>query len=135
MHITRVPGSSNYFKGGIICYSNDAKMELCGVPPDLLQKHGAVSAEVAEAMATRSTPRAAQRHWTIHHGHRRPRRRFGRKTCRTRLHRDIRRESKHQQASNYARRPGIHTRTIHISRAFVAAAIPDGLNTGIKLDS
>lgn len=52
MHITRVPGSSSYFKGGMICYSNDAKMELCGVPPDLLQKHGAVSAEVAEALAS-----------------------------------------------------------------------------------
>jgi nicotinamide-nucleotide amidase len=51
MHITRVPGSSSYFKGGIICYGNDAKMELCGVPPELLQKYGAVSAEVAEAMA------------------------------------------------------------------------------------
>ena len=51
MYITRVPGSSSYFKGGIICYDNNAKEELCGVPPELLQKHGAVSAEVAEAMA------------------------------------------------------------------------------------
>ena len=51
MHITRVPGSSEYFKGGVICYSNEAKRELCGVPTELLQKHGAVSAEVAEAMA------------------------------------------------------------------------------------
>jgi nicotinamide-nucleotide amidase len=51
MHITRVPGSSDYFRGGILCYSNDVKMEFCGVPADLLQKHGAVSAEVAEAMA------------------------------------------------------------------------------------
>jgi nicotinamide-nucleotide amidase len=51
MHITRVPGSSSYFLGGILCYSNEAKMELCGVPPELLQKHGAVSAEVAEALA------------------------------------------------------------------------------------
>ncbi len=51
MHITRVPGSSSYFMGGILCYSNEAKMELCGVPPQLLEKHGAVSAEVAEAMA------------------------------------------------------------------------------------
>ena len=51
MHITRVPGSSVYFLGGILCYSNDAKMELCGVPPELLQRYGAVSAEAAEAMA------------------------------------------------------------------------------------
>jgi nicotinamide-nucleotide amidase len=51
MHITRVPGSSIYFVGGILCYSNDAKIELCGVTPELLEKHGAVSAEVAEALA------------------------------------------------------------------------------------
>jgi nicotinamide-nucleotide amidase len=52
MHITRVPGSSDYFRGGILCYSNEAKMELCGVPAELLEKHGAVSAEVAEALAS-----------------------------------------------------------------------------------
>jgi nicotinamide-nucleotide amidase len=51
MHITRVPGSSDYFKGGILCYSNEAKTELCGVSPELLQRYGAVSAEVAEALA------------------------------------------------------------------------------------
>jgi nicotinamide-nucleotide amidase len=51
MHITRVPGSSCYFLGGILCYSNEAKTGLCGVPGELLEKHGAVSAEVAEAMA------------------------------------------------------------------------------------
>lgn len=49
--ITRVPGSSNYFLGGVLCYSNEAKRDLCGVPEELLQKHGAVSAEVAEALA------------------------------------------------------------------------------------
>lgn len=52
MYITRVPGSSAYFKGGILCYSNEAKMELCGVSPGLLQRHGAVSAEAAEALAS-----------------------------------------------------------------------------------
>ncbi len=51
MQITRVPGSSSYFKGGILCYSNEAKTALCGVPAELLEKHGAVSAEVAEALA------------------------------------------------------------------------------------
>lgn len=51
MHITRVPGSSGYFKGGVLCYSNEAKVELCGVNSELLQLHGAVSAEVAEALA------------------------------------------------------------------------------------
>jgi nicotinamide-nucleotide amidase len=51
MYITRIPGSSDYFLGGILCYSNEAKKNLCGVPEELLQKHGAVSAEVAEALA------------------------------------------------------------------------------------
>jgi nicotinamide-nucleotide amidase len=51
MHLTRLPGSSGYFKGGILCYGNEAKVELCGVSPELLQQHGAVSAEVAEALA------------------------------------------------------------------------------------
>jgi len=52
MHLTRIPGSSNYFKGGILCYSNEAKIELCGVDAALLQRYGAVSAEVAEALAS-----------------------------------------------------------------------------------
>ncbi len=49
--ITRVPGSSDYYLGGVLCYSNEVKMNLCGVSEDLLKKHGAVSAEVAEALA------------------------------------------------------------------------------------
>ncbi len=51
MRITRVPGSSDYFVGGVLCYSNEAKQKLCGVPAELLQEHGAVSAEAAEALA------------------------------------------------------------------------------------
>ena len=49
--ITRVPGSSAYFKGGIIAYSNEIKEKVLGVPEGLLETKGAVSAEVAEAMA------------------------------------------------------------------------------------
>ena len=49
--LTQVPGSSAYMDRGVICYSNNAKVELLGVPPDLIEKHGAVSAEVAAAMA------------------------------------------------------------------------------------
>ncbi len=52
MRLTRMPGSSDYFLGGILCYTNAAKSELCGVPAGLIQKYGAVSAEVAEAMAS-----------------------------------------------------------------------------------
>jgi len=49
--ITEVPGSSNYFERGVVTYSNPSKTELLGVAPDLLNKFGAVSAEVAGAMA------------------------------------------------------------------------------------
>jgi nicotinamide-nucleotide amidase len=49
--ITEVPGSSNYFERGVVTYSNRSKTELLGVSPELLKKFGAVSAEVAGAMA------------------------------------------------------------------------------------
>ena len=49
--LTAVAGSSRYFLGGVICYTNDAKKKLLKVPAALLSKHGAVSAEVAAAMA------------------------------------------------------------------------------------
>jgi nicotinamide-nucleotide amidase len=47
----RVPGVSEWFRGGVVAYTNDAKKDLLGVPADLLATHGAVSAAVAEAMA------------------------------------------------------------------------------------
>lgn len=49
--LTNIPGSSEYFMAGITAYSNSAKSSLLGVSPDLIEKYGAVSAEVAEAMA------------------------------------------------------------------------------------
>lgn len=49
--ITDQPGSSEYFKGGVIAYSNDIKISVLGVPRDLIKKHGAVSPEVAGSMA------------------------------------------------------------------------------------
>ena len=49
--LTDLPGSSAYFRGGVVAYSNAAKEELLGVSATLLAEHGAVSAEVAEAMA------------------------------------------------------------------------------------
>jgi len=49
--LTNVSGSSGFFERGIIAYSNKAKMELLAVPEGLINKHGAVSAETAEAMA------------------------------------------------------------------------------------
>ncbi len=49
--ITAVPGSSNYFDRGFVTYTNESKCELLGVPMKLIETQGAVSAEVAEAMA------------------------------------------------------------------------------------
>jgi nicotinamide-nucleotide amidase len=49
--LTSVPGASAWFRGGVIAYDNRLKVELLGVPQDLLDEKGAVSAEVAEAMA------------------------------------------------------------------------------------
>lgn len=49
--LTDVPGSSTAYAGGLITYSNDLKANLAGVEPGLIVQHGAVSREVAEAMA------------------------------------------------------------------------------------
>jgi nicotinamide-nucleotide amidase len=49
--ITAVPGASEYFAGGVVAYSNEAKAELLGVEAGLIEARGAVSPEVAEAMA------------------------------------------------------------------------------------
>jgi nicotinamide-nucleotide amidase len=49
--ITRSPGSSNYFLGGAVCYSNELKTRFAGVPEALITKNGAVSKPVAQAMA------------------------------------------------------------------------------------
>jgi len=49
--ITSVPGASACFEGGIVTYSNRAKTILLGVPAELIEHHGAVSEEVARAMA------------------------------------------------------------------------------------
>ena len=50
--LTSIPGSSDVVRGGIVAYDNGIKEELLGVSPELLAEHGAVSAEVAAAMAT-----------------------------------------------------------------------------------
>jgi nicotinamide-nucleotide amidase len=49
--LTSVPGSSDYFVGGFITYADAMKVELLGVPAEVLEQHGAVSQETAEAMA------------------------------------------------------------------------------------
>jgi len=49
--LTRVSGSSGYFLGGVVCYTNEMKTRWAGVPPELIAANGAVSRPVAQAMA------------------------------------------------------------------------------------
>lgn len=49
--VTEIAGSSQWFERGFVCYSDASKSELLGVPAYLVERHGAVSAPVAQAMA------------------------------------------------------------------------------------
>jgi nicotinamide-nucleotide amidase len=49
--LTELPGSSDYVLGGLVVYADEAKVALAGVPPELIARHGAVSTEVAAALA------------------------------------------------------------------------------------
>ncbi|MBU6491499.1 MAG: CinA family protein [Burkholderiales bacterium] len=49
--MTDISGSSNWFERGFVTYSNQAKIDMIGVPADLIDRHGAVSEQVARAMA------------------------------------------------------------------------------------
>ena len=49
--LTEIAGSSAWFERGFVTYSNHAKVEMLGVAPDLIESHGAVSEDVARAMA------------------------------------------------------------------------------------
>jgi nicotinamide-nucleotide amidase len=49
--LTELAGASDYVRGAIVAYSNEAKVSQAGVPPELIERHGAVSPEVAQALA------------------------------------------------------------------------------------
>jgi nicotinamide-nucleotide amidase len=49
--LTNIPGSSSYFLGGVVCYGNEMKTSLVGVPKEMIEAKGAVSPEVALALA------------------------------------------------------------------------------------
>lgn len=57
--LTDVAGSSQWFEGGVVAYSNAAKIELLGVPSELLASHGAVSEQAVRAMAEGARRRLA----------------------------------------------------------------------------
>ena len=56
--LTELPGSSDVVEGGFVTYSDRAKSEMLGVPPALIESHGAVSEPVARAMAEGALARA-----------------------------------------------------------------------------
>jgi len=62
--LTRVPGSSRYFPGGVVTYSNGEKVRRLGVDPQLIDRHGAVSQVVVEAMA-RGARRELSADWAL----------------------------------------------------------------------
>ncbi|MDI6751810.1 MAG: nicotinamide-nucleotide amidohydrolase family protein [bacterium] len=49
--LTSIPGSSEYYKGGIVAYSNEAKIDILGLPEGIIRRCGAVSADTAKEMA------------------------------------------------------------------------------------
>ena len=49
--LTAIPGSSSVYKGGVVSYTNEVKQKLLGVESNILEKYGAVSSQVATAMA------------------------------------------------------------------------------------
>jgi nicotinamide-nucleotide amidase len=56
--ITNIPGASSVFLAGYICYANEAKIDMLGVDPKLIEKHSAVSEPVARALAQHARMRA-----------------------------------------------------------------------------
>jgi nicotinamide-nucleotide amidase len=62
--LTAVPGSSAVLRAGLVVYSNDAKVGLAGVPPMLLEAHGAVSEETVRALAAGGR-RSVQADWVL----------------------------------------------------------------------
>ena len=73
--LTGVPGASDYFLGGVVSYSNDAKHDLLRVPAAVLARHGAVSPETARDMARGVQGGLSRRPRPGGDRHRRPQRR------------------------------------------------------------
>ena len=57
--LTNLPGSSAWYRGGVVAYANELKIRLLGVPAETLAAHGAVSLETARAMAAGARAAAA----------------------------------------------------------------------------
>ena len=108
---TSLAGSSDWFERGFVTYSNAAKTELLGVPAALIAAHGAVSAEVARAMAEGALARSPAQLRGRRHRHRRAGRRHAGQAGRHGLDRDR------------ARAAGASEATLLQARAAIAAAM------------
>ena len=83
--LTDRAGSSAYVLGGVVAYSNAAKVAFADVPAELIERHGAVSPEVAAALADGAAARFGAERRRRHHGRRRARRRDAREAGRAGL--------------------------------------------------
>ena len=116
------PGASAYMAGSVVAYSNEAKVELLGVDPELIERHGAVSPEVAEAMAKGALERFDGRRRGLDHRDRRARRRQRGEAGRLRLlQRAPRRRDLDRPRSGDPGRPRGHPRTLGAGRDAPAA--------------
>ena len=98
--ITAIAGVSPYYLGGAVSYANLAKIELLGVPAALIETHGAVSPEVAAAMAEGVRNRLGADLGLSHHRSRRSLRRITGKTGRARLSRYWQRRKERRRAGS-----------------------------------
>ena len=123
--LTDLPGSSAYVLGGIVAYSNEAKTELAGVDPALIEAHGAVSVEVARALADGAIARLDADVGDRDHRRRGPGRRDRGQARRARL--DLRRRARrlaHRPQGEPAGSPAGRPRPHHDRRTAPAAPRP-----------
>ena len=120
--ITDRAGASDYLAGGVVAYSNRAKVELLGVDAGLIEEKGAVSPEVAEAMAKGALERFGADRRGLDHRDRRAGRGHRGKAGRLRLlQRAPRRRHRDRPPAGHPRRPRRHPRTLRAGRHAPAA--------------
>ncbi len=106
--ITSVSGSSRYFLGGAVVYSNALKTELAGVPAEMIDRHGAVSREVAAALAEGIRYRCESTLGVRHHGRGRSQWRHCGKACGHGVPRSCQRPRNRGDPAQLPRRPQTH---------------------------
>jgi nicotinamide-nucleotide amidase len=106
--ITSISGSSRYFLGGAVVYSNALKTELAGVPAEMIDRHGAVSREVAAALAEGIRYRCESTLGYRHHRRGRTERRHSGEARGTGVPRRSQQHGNRSSAAQFSRRPQTH---------------------------